>query len=176
MQSPPKPLDEIQPNLVCELLTLMGRAMSNFFCPRPSKGVKRSTRMSSRWGAITNPHAKVFDPQHPQVPPRGHDPSNRIKIPFNIIFFICENTHKVWYKNLWNWHDNWNLMLFDLLTSPQGHQFDPRMKILLAFCSARHPCRFDMPHDHVWIKNFFDPLGTPNPPKSYPWGMIKATE
>ena len=34
------------------------------------------------------------------------------------------------------------------LTSPQGHQFDTRMKILLAFCSARHPCRFDMPHDH----------------------------
>ena len=34
-------------------------------------------------------------------------------------------------------------MIFDLT---QGHQFDPRMKILLAFCSARHPNRFDMPH------------------------------
>ena len=33
------------------------------------------------------------------------------------------------------------LMIFDLLTSPQGHQFDPRMKKLLEFCSARHPCR-----------------------------------
>ena len=43
------------------------------------------------------------------------------------------------------------LTIFDLLTSPQGHQIDPRMKILLAFCSARHPRRFDMPHDHVWI-------------------------
>ena len=41
------------------------------------------------------------------------------------------------------------LMIFDLLTSPQGHQFDPRMKMLLAFCSARHPHRFDMLHDHV---------------------------
>ena len=41
------------------------------------------------------------------------------------------------------------LMIFDLLTLPQGHQFDPRMKMLLAFCSARHPCRFDIPHDHV---------------------------
>ena len=40
-------------------------------------------------------------------------------------------------------------MIVDLLTSPQGHQFDPRMKILLAFCSARHPRRFDMPHNHV---------------------------
>ena len=41
------------------------------------------------------------------------------------------------------------LMIFDLLTSPQGHQFDPRIKMLLAFCSARPPRRFDMPHDHV---------------------------
>ena len=40
-------------------------------------------------------------------------------------------------------------MIFDLFTSAQGHQFDPRMKILLAFYSARHPCQFDMPHDHV---------------------------
>ena len=41
------------------------------------------------------------------------------------------------------------LMIFDLLTSPQGHQFDPRIKMLLAFCSACHPRRFDMPYDHV---------------------------
>ena len=36
--------------------------------------------------------------------------------------------------------------------SPQGHQFDPRMKISLAFCSARparHPRRFDMQHDQL---------------------------
>ena len=55
------------------------------------------------------------------------------------------------------------------LTSPQGHQFDPRMKILLAFCSAHHPRRFDIPHDHVWKKFFFDPLGTPSAPNSHPW-------
>ena len=41
------------------------------------------------------------------------------------------------------------LMIFDLLTSPQGHQFDPRKKMLLAFCSAHHSRRFDMLHDHV---------------------------
>ena len=40
-------------------------------------------------------------------------------------------------------------MIFDHLTSPQGHQFDPRMKMLLAFYSARHPHQFDMPHGHV---------------------------
>ena len=26
------------------------------------------------------------------------------------------------------------LMIFDLLTLPQGHQFDPKIKMLLAFC------------------------------------------
>ena len=31
----PKPLDEIQPNLVCELLSLIGRARAFFFCPAP---------------------------------------------------------------------------------------------------------------------------------------------
>ena len=59
------------------------------------------------------------------------------------------------------------LMIFDLLTSPQGHQFDPRMKMLLAFCSACHPHRFDMPHDHV-LKTVFDPLGTPVPQSPTP--------
>ena len=34
MLSPPKLLDEIQPNLVCELLTWIGRATA-FFGPRP---------------------------------------------------------------------------------------------------------------------------------------------
>ena len=55
-------------------------------------------------------------------------------------------------------------MIFDLLTSPQGHQFDPRVKILLAFCTARHPRQFDMPHDHVRKKN--DIFLTPWAPQS----------
>ena len=42
-----------------------------------------------------------------------------------------------------------NLMIFDLLTSPQGHQFDPGVKILLVSCSTHHPLQFDMPHYHV---------------------------
>ena len=29
------------------------------------------------------------------------------------ISFICEKTHKVWFKNLWNWLCNWNLMIFN---------------------------------------------------------------
>ena len=43
---------------------------------------------------------KFLTPQHPQVPPQGHDPSSRRKILFNIFSFICENMHKVWYENL----------------------------------------------------------------------------
>ena len=109
------------------------------------------------------PTLKFLTPQHPLVPTLGHGPSNRIKILFNIFSFICENTHKDWYKNLWNWHGNWNLMIIDLLTSTQGHQFDPRMKSLLAFCSACHPCQFDMPHDHVWNNFFLTPWVPPAP-------------
>ena len=78
--------------------------------------------------------------------------------------FICENTHKKFGIKIFEID---MLMIFDLLTLTQGHRFDPRMKMLLAFCSARHPRRFDMPHDHVW-KHFFDPLGTPSAWKSHP--------
>ena len=45
MLFPAKQLDEIQPNWVCELLTGIGSATSNFFCPAPLGpwgGVKRS--------------------------------------------------------------------------------------------------------------------------------------
>ena len=45
MLSPPKPLDEIQPNLVCELLTSMEAQHKFFLVPRPLgpwRGVTRS--------------------------------------------------------------------------------------------------------------------------------------
>ena len=44
-----------------------------------------STRMGSRWGAIANPHAKVFEPLSTQVPPLRHDTCNRMKILINEI-------------------------------------------------------------------------------------------
>ena len=57
------------------------------------------TRTGSRWGTIANPHAKVFDPPAPQVPPLGHDPGNRMKIMlYDFSIFICKYIHKVWYK------------------------------------------------------------------------------
>ena len=48
-------------------------------------------------------------------------------------------------------------MIFDLLTSPQGHQFDHSVEILLVFCSTYYPRQFDMSHDHVGKKNFLTP-------------------
>ena len=42
------------------------------------------------------------------------------------ISFICEKTHKVCFKNLWNWLCNWNLMIFNYIwpfgpsPGPQG--------------------------------------------------------
>ena len=40
MLSPPKSLDQIQPNLVCELLTCMGRATAKKLGPSPGDGLK----------------------------------------------------------------------------------------------------------------------------------------
>ena len=40
MLSPPKPLGEIQPNLVRELLTCIGRAVADFFAPPTGEGSK----------------------------------------------------------------------------------------------------------------------------------------
>ena len=67
----------------------------------------------------------------------------------------------------------WNFMIFELLTSPQGHQFDPSV----AFCSAHHPRQFDVPHDHVQKKKI-DSLGCAGTPKSHPgaWGMTQVSE
>ena len=39
-------------------------------------------------------------------------------------------------------------MIFEILTSHQGHKFGHRVKIVLALCAAHHPRQFDMSHDH----------------------------
>ena len=67
-----------------------------------------------------------------------------------------------WHRCKYPFNDIWPL------ASPQGHQFDPRIKILLAFCSARHPRRFDIPHDHVWKKVFLVPWAPPAPQSPTP--------
>ena len=85
---------------------------------------KEKTWARSRWGSIANLHAKVFAwlPQLPAVPPRGMTLVTEWKF-CSICFLsvICENTHKVWYKNLWNWHVN-DIWPFDLTSrSPVWH-------------------------------------------------------
>ena len=64
------------------------------------------------------------------------------------------------------------LMIFDLLTSPQGHQFGHRMKMLLN--SALLVISVDLIcHMAMFEKR---PPGNPSAPKSHPFGMTQATE
>ena len=119
------------------------------------------TRTSCRKGVIANPHAQSFYPQHPKVSPLGYDPGDTMKIPFYMFykFYLWEHTQSLVLKIFEIRFIIEDIWPFDLT---QGHQFDPRVKILLAFCSTHHPSHFDMPYDHV-KKNIFDPLGTPGP-------------
>ena len=117
--------------------------------------------MRSRLGAIANPHAKFFySSQHPKSHLRAWPWQQNENSVQYVSYLLFVRTHTKFGIKIFEID---MLMIFDLLTSPQGHQFDPRMKMLLAFCSACHPHRFDMLHDYVWKKIFFDPLGTPVP-------------
>ena len=62
MLRPPKPLDEIQPNLVCELLTWMGRATANIFSPRPPGALGRGQKVKYHLVSITKSISKIFIP------------------------------------------------------------------------------------------------------------------
>ena len=119
----------------------------------------------------------LFDPLGtpvPQSPTPGAWPKHQNKYPiWYVLYLSFVRTHTKFGIKIVEID---MLMIFDLLTSPQGHQFDPRMKMLLAFCSCRHPHRFDMLHDNVWKKYCLTPLGTPSAPKSHPWGMTQASE
>ena len=61
MLSPPKPLDNIQPNLVCDLLTWMGRITSNFFDPAPW-GPGEGPKVKYYLVSITKSISKIFIP------------------------------------------------------------------------------------------------------------------
>ena len=56
----PKPLDEIQPNLVCELLTRMGRATSTFFFGPAPMG--RGPKVKYHLISIKKSISKIFIP------------------------------------------------------------------------------------------------------------------
>ena len=59
MLSPPKPLDEIQPNLVCGLLTLMRHATSIFLAPPPG-ALGRGQKIKYHLISITKSISKMF--------------------------------------------------------------------------------------------------------------------
>ena len=54
--------------------------------------------MHSQWGTIANPHAKVFDPPAPQVPPPGAWPQQQNKNSVQYIFFYLWEHAQSWYK------------------------------------------------------------------------------
>ena len=62
MLSPPKPLDEIQPNSVCELLTSMGLATSTFFLALPPGALGRGQKVKYHLISVTKSISKIFIP------------------------------------------------------------------------------------------------------------------
>ena len=75
---------------------------------------------------VSNSHTKsgwfsgknFFDPTTPHGTPKSHPWGMTQAAKWKsrlicFISFICEKTHKVWFKNLWNWLSNWNLMIFN---------------------------------------------------------------
>ena len=62
MLSPPKPLDDIQPNLVSEQLTWMGRATANFIFGPPPGALGRGQKVKYHLISITKSISKIFIP------------------------------------------------------------------------------------------------------------------
>ena len=62
MLSLPKPLDEIQRNLVCELLSFMERASTNFFLASPPGALGRGQKVKYHLISITKSNSKIFIP------------------------------------------------------------------------------------------------------------------
>ena len=120
-----------------------------------------------------SPHLSFWLPQHSAVKSQGMTLATEWKFCSICFLSFIFRTHTKFGIKIFEID---MLMIFDLLTSPKGHQFDPRMKMLLAFCSACHPRRFDMLHDHVWRKIIVWPPWYPSAQKSHPWGMTQGTE
>ena len=53
------------------------------------------------------------------------------------------------------------------MTSPQGYQFDPRVKVLLPFCTTHYPFNL-ICHMTMFKKENVDPWAHPAPPSPTP--------
>ena len=85
---------------------------------------KSPTPRSRRYLMVFDPLTPSQGHQHPQVPNPGAWPRqpNKKSHLLYFIFFICKKTHKVWFKNLWNWLCNWDfndIWHFDPSPKPQ---------------------------------------------------------
>ena len=94
MLSPPKPLDEIQLNLVCELLTWMGRATSIFFAP-PPWALGRGQMVKYHLILITKSISKIFIPNFMCVL------TNERYKTYQSGFSLCSLGHALW-VGLWD--------------------------------------------------------------------------
>ena len=120
-------------------------------------------------------HMTMFEKKNcltPWVPPSAH-PWGMTQVTewksrlICFVSFICEKTHKIWYKNLWNWHGNRNLMIFDLWPHPKVTSLTLGWKFYLHSVLLVIPVDL-IYHMTMFEKNFFWPLGTPSAPKSQP--------
>ena len=84
------------------------------------------------------------------------------------VSFICENTHKIWYKNLWNWHGNRNFMIFDLWPHPKVTSLTLRWKFYLHSVLLVIPVNL-IYHMTMFEKNFVWPPGHPQSPTPGAW-------
>ena len=114
MLSPPKPLDKIHPNLVCELPTWMGRATASFFDPAPLGplgGVKRSNII-------------YFQLRTDRRTDRRTDGQTKFTKSSNIIYFQLQSNFKDFYTKLCVRSHKWKIhnRMFVLLpgSCPRG--------------------------------------------------------
>ena len=124
-----------------------------------------NSNTKSGWIAEKNFFWPPSPPRYAQVPPLGMTQAAKWKSRLIcFISFICEKIYKVWFKNLWNWLCNSDLMIFDLLAPPQGPRARGPKKWRRCVC---HLCK-KLTHQ-IWLnfgKNFFWPPQPPTVPPS----------
>ena len=125
---------------------------------------------------VSNSHTKSGWISAPPPPPHGTPKSHPRAMTqaaewkshlICFISFICEKIHKVWFKNLWNWPFNSDLMIFDLLAPPQGPRGWGPQKWRRCICLS---CKKTHTPNLVEFqqKKFFDPPTPHGTPKSDP--------
>ena len=107
-------------------------------------------------------------PQYPKVQPLGHDSAvNWKSCLLCFVSFMCEKTHKVWFKNLWNWLSNWDLMIltfWPLPNAPGG--WGPQK------CTIAYDIHVSYSHTNSgWISEKNDPSNPLRYPQCPPLGL-----